>query len=317
MSPAVRPSIEAIEAARRCLEGVVRDTPLLPVGGSGVAATELLVKPEQLQPSGSFKIRGVHHAVSRLTDEQRGRGVSTVSAGNTAKALAWSARRFGIRARSLMPEHAPRTKIDAFRALGGEPILRPADQLFRFLDERQWESEPYSFVHPWIEPDVLIGHGTLGLEIAAQCEDLDSVFIPVGGGGLLAGVASALKAVRPEIRIRAVEPAGCPALEQALAAGRPVTVGCDTICDGVAVPFITDELFPLLAELVEDVILVGEDEVRAAIRRLCIETHLVVEASGALAAAAAWKLDPVERGRSVALLTGGSIDPEQLAAILA
>ena len=314
MSGIERPSRGEIEAAAEGLRDVLVPTPLMPVNGAD--AESLWLKPEIHQVVGSFKIRGVFHAVASLPAEERARGISTVSAGNTAKALAWAGRHFGVPARSLMPEHAPTTKIDAVRSYGGTPVLVPVDEVFRYLREHLWEREPYAFIHPWIERDVMIGHGTLGAEIVAELGDVDSVYVPVGGGGLLGGVGSALRAWKPSVRIVAVEPEGCPSLHAALEAGAPVTVDCDTICDGVAVPYITEEMFPLLRELADDVVLVSEAEVRATIRRLVSANHIVAEGSGALALAAALRTPFEERGNTVCLVTGGSIDPEKLAAIL-
>ncbi len=313
MRPVEAPRLEEIERAAVALRDVLIGTPLVPFGDP---ANRILLKPEILQPGGSFKIRGIHHAVASLAPERRAAGLSTVSAGNTAKALAYAARRFGVPARSLMPDSAPRTKVDAVRALGATPVLVPMDQVFRYLREHGWEAEPYAFVHPWTNRDVLIGHGTLGLEIVDAAPRVETVFLPVGGGGLLGGVGSALKARRSSIRVVAVEPAGCPALKASLDVGRPAHVACSTICDGVAVPYITDEMFPLLASLVDDVVLVEEEEVREAIRRIARSAHLVAEGAGALALAAAEKTPPAERGLSVAPITGGSIDLDRLAAIL-
>ncbi len=312
MATVVRPTQPEIEAAAARLRGVVLHTPLVPLAG----AESLWIKPEIHQPSGSFKIRGVFHAVARMDPERRRRGISTVSAGNTAKALAWCGRRFGVEARSLMPEHAPRSKVEAVKALGATPVLRPVEEVFAYLRERRWESEPYAFVHPWIDPEVLVGHGTLGLEILADLPDVDTVFVPVGGGGLLGGVGSALKAVKPSVRIVAVEPEGCPSFHAAVRAGQPVTVPCDTICDGVAVPYITEEMFPLLSELADDLALVSERDVRSAIRKLARSAHVVAEGAGALALAAALAIPAAERGKTVCLVTGGSIDLSKLAQIL-
>src|SRR6185436_16323188 len=228
-----RPGRAELEAAAAIVREVAVRTPLVPLHGS----EGILLKPEILQPAGSFKIRGIYHAVQRLGGEARRRGLSTVSAGNTAKALAWCARRFGVAARSLMPEGAPKTKVEAVRALGATPVLVPVEEVFRFMREHGWEQQPYAFVHPWTDRDVILGHGSIGLEIAADCPGVETVFVPVGGGGLIAGVASALKAVKPSVRVVAVEPAGCPSFHAARRAGEPVTVECKTICDGVAVPY--------------------------------------------------------------------------------
>ena len=313
-----RPALDEIKAAARTLVDVVVRTPLVPLHGDegDLGAAPILLKPEIHQRVGSFKIRGVFNAVASLPQDTRRRGISTVSAGNTAQALAWAGRHFGVPARSLMPETAPASKIDAVRRLGAEAVLLPVAEVFDYLRNHGWLREPWAFIHPWTERNVLIGHGTMGLEIIADCPEIDTVFVPVGGGGLLGGVGSALKTLKPEVRLIAVEPQGCPSLQVSLGAGRPESVVCDTICDGVAVPYITDEMFPLLRDLVDDAVLVSEDDVRATVRRLAVRDKIVAEPSGALALAAALATPPAERGTTVCIVSGGSIDAATLAAIL-
>lgn len=310
-----RPTLSEFREAANRLESVIVHTPLIPYH-SGDDESQILLKPEILQVVNSFKLRGVFNAVASLSAEEKARGVSTVSAGNTAQALAWTARYFGITARSIMPDTAPLSKIEAVKAYGGIPILKPISEVFRFLQEHLWEQEPYSFIHPWTNRQVMIGHGSLGLEIMDDVPDVENVFIPVGGGGLMGGVGSAIKAINPSVRIYAVEPERCPALHTAVDRGRPVTVECKTICDGVAVPYITDEMFPLLNELIEDVILVSERLVRHAIRSLLLSNKMLAEPSGALALAAVQKMAPAQSGKSVCLVTGGSISYELLLEIL-
>jgi threonine dehydratase len=309
-----RPTLAEIESAAKRIASVIVHTPLVELHAHDA---DILLKPEILQPAGSFKIRGIYHAALRLDDARRRAGLSTVSAGNTAKALAWCGHHFGVAARSLMPDTAPRTKIDAVRALGGTPVLVPMAEVFRYLREHGWEAEPYAFIHPWTNRDVHLGHGSLGLEIVADAPDVESVFIPVGGGGLFAGVASALKAAKPSLRVIAVEPAGCPSLHAAIRAGKPVDVECNTMCDGVAVPYMTEEMFPLLAGLADEVVLVSEEDVRSAIRLLANANHIVAEGAGALATAAALNMPRKKRGKTVCLVTGGSIDTSKLVEILA
>ncbi len=315
MAQVQRPALEEMQAAAAQISDILVSAPLLPLGPPDGVAT-ILLKPEILQAVGSFKIRGVFNAVASLSDETRQLGLSTVSAGNTAQALAWTGRHFGVPVRSIMPDTAPKSKVEAVRAYGGEPILVPTEEVFRFLREHGWEDEPYAFIHPWINRDLILGHGSLGLEIVEQCPNVKTVFVPVGGGGLIAGVGSALKALKPAVRLVAVEPTGCPSLHASLEAGRPVSVECDTICDGVAVPYITEEMFPLLRDLVDESVLVSDDAVKAAMRRLAFSNKLIAEPSGALAVAAALAIDEEKRGLSVCIVTGGSIDPRKLAAIL-
>ncbi len=306
---------EARQAADR-MRDVVLHTPLVPLHNYE-QRRDILLKPEIHQAVTSFKIRGVFNAVAALSPTARARGLSTVSAGNTAQALAWCGRHFGVAARSLMPDTAPKTKIEAVAKYGGEPVLVPTAEVFRFLKERGWEQEPYAFVHPWTNRDLWIGHGTIGLEIADDLPNVQSVYIPVGGGGLICGVASVLRALRPSVRIVAVEPAGCPSLHESLRQGKPASVDCRTICDGVAVPYITDEVFDVVRDIVDDVVLVSDDDVRAAMRRLAFGNRMIVEPSGALSVAAALADTPENRGLCVCLLTGGSIDRGKLVEILA
>ena len=310
-----RPSLKEFQTAAKNLKSIIVHTPLIPYRG-GDHDTKILLKPEILQAVNSFKLRGVFNAVASLSAEEKAKGVSTVSAGNTAQALAWTARYFGISARSIMPDTAPLPKIEAVKAYGGIPVLKPISEVFRFLQEHLWEQEPYSFIHPWTNRQVMIGHGSLGLESMDDAPDIDTVFIPVGGGGLLGGVGSAIKAIKPAVRIFAVEPEGCPALRSAVDHGQPITVECRTICDGVAVPYITDELFPLLNELIDDVILVSERSVRLAIRSMLLGNKMLSEPSGALALAAAQKVAPSQKGKSVCLVTGGSISFDLMLEIL-
>jgi threonine dehydratase len=311
-----RPTLEEFRAARQRLEGIAARTPLVPLHESaGVENVHL--KLEVHQPINSFKIRGIFNAVANLSEQERQRGLFTTSAGNTAQALAWCGRYFGVRAQSMMPVGAPQSKVDAVRAYGGEPVFVETAELFRYMLERGWENQEYTFIHPWTNRDVLIGHGSAGFEVIEDLPGVESVYIPVGGGGFFSGVALALKMLKPEIRLVAVEPLDCPALSESLAAGKAVAVDCRTICDGVAVPFMTDEMFPLLRELADDCILISEDDVKDAIRKLAYGNKVIAEGAGALALAAALQIPLAERGSSVAVVTGGSIDPDKLLPILA
>ena len=310
-----RVKIEEFERAADRGREVILRTPLVPLHGFD-GRRDILLKLEILQSVTNFKIRGVFHAVASLSAEERARGLSTVSAGNTAQALAWTGRHFGVSARCLVPDDAPTNKIEAVRHYGGQVVLVPRDELFRYMKERGWEREPYAFIHPWTNRDLMIGHGTIGLEILADLPEVRTVYVPVGGGGLIGGVGSALKALRPDVRIVAVEPEACPALHESFRQGRPATVECRTMCDGVAVPFITEQMYPLLRDVVDDVVLVAEDEVRATIKRIALGNRLIVEGSAALPIAAALAASAEHQGPSVAVVTGGSIDTDELLKIL-
>ncbi len=315
MKPVIAPSLDEIREAAHRLRGIVVRSPLVPLH-SHEAAPDLLLKLETLQCVNSFKIRGVFNAVAKMNDARRRAGISTVSAGNTAQALAWAGRHFGVPARSVMPETAPTSKVDAVRAYGATPVLVPMEEVFRYMREHLWDQEPYAFVHPWTDRDVMIGHATMALEILEDCPDLESIFVPVGGGGLIGGVATAIKLLKPAARVVAVEPSGCASLHDSIQAGKPVSVDCQTICDGVAVPYMTEELFPLLRDVVDQCVLVSDERVKEVMRRLALGNKLIVEPSAALATAAALDMSPRQRGRSVCLVTGGSINADKFAAIL-
>jgi threonine dehydratase len=292
-------------------------TPLLPLRSYSGAPADILLKPETLQPVTSFKIRGAYNWASSLTEEQRARGLSTVSAGNTAQAVAYAARLVGASARSRLPDTTPRAKIEAIEAYGMEPVLMPGDELFDWMLSAGWEDESYTFLHPWVEPLMVAGSATIGLEIHEDLPDVDTVFVSVGGGGLICGVGSALKALNPDVRIVAVQPEACAPVSASVAAGVPVWIDPQpTLCDGLGVPLVTDEMWPLLRSVVDETVEVSEEQVKDAIRRLALDNKLVVEGAGAASVAAALAVPVSERGRSVCILSGGSIDGDKLAAIV-
>jgi len=294
--------------------GVAKRTPLTPFGPND---SRILLKSEVEQPTGSFKIRGVYNWAAGLSPEEVGRGFSTFSAGNTALALAHCARAFGTTCRSILPDYAPDIKVQALRALGVETVLVPFDELADYIFRAGWRDEPYAFLHPWAEPAMIAGHATIGLEIVEDLPDVETVYVPVGGGALACGVGCAVGMLNPGARIVGVQTESYPSLAQSFHAGRPVWVEHHpTICDGVAVPFTTDQLYPLLRETVDSVVVVSEEQVRDAIRVLASEHQLVAEGAGALALAAVIATPSADRGRSVCLVTGGNIPAQLLDEIL-
>ncbi len=301
-APIAAPGWRDARAAAARLREIFPPSPLVRAGAG--LGSHLLLKADSLLPTRSFKVRGIWNAVSRLDDDAVAPGLSTVSAGNTALALAWAAARRGVTARSLLPDTAPASKVEGFRAAGGIPRLVPVPELFRFLAEREWEREPWAFIHPWIEPAVHRGHASLAVELLEAAPDLESVFIPVGGGGLLTGVAGALKDRRPGIRVFAVEPDGCCALAASLEAGYAAKAPCSTVCDGVAVPWLSAELYPALSDLVDETVLVPDRETLRVAHRIEQLHGLRVEPSGALATAGALRIPARRRGLAAALLTG-------------
>jgi threonine dehydratase len=308
------PSLEEVQAARTRLQGIALRTPLLRLHEQPT----IWLKPELLQPVGSFKVRGIYNALALLTAQERERGVSSVSSGNAAQALAWCARRLGgLRARAIMPANAPRTKVEQFRALGGEVELRDPARVWDMLLNGSFRAEPDTFIHPTANPHVVAGYGAIALEILEDLPDVRAIYVPVGGGGLLAGIATVVAALAPQVRVVGVQPSGCTPIIAGVAAGRPLETPCDTFCDGVAGTCMDPDTWPLLRALAQnlDWATVHDDDVRAAIRRLALGNKLVAEGAGALALAAA--LDAAREGPVVAILSGGSIDAHVLAHILA
>lgn len=314
--PVAQPTLEDIQSAVKRIGDHVVHTPLLPLH-SYDAKADIFLKPEILQPIGSFKLRGVLNWAAALSPEQRARGLSTTSAGNTAQALGYAARIFGVPARTLVPDTIPQNKLHAISSYGVEPIKKPFPELLAFMLEEGWRSEPYCYLNPWGDPHLIAGHGTLGLEIVEALPNVKTVYVPVGGGGLIGGVGSAVKLLAPNIRVVAVQSENCPALKASFERGAGGWIGGETtICDGTAVPIIVDEMYPLLRSVIDKVVTVSESRVTDTIRLLALRNKLIVEGSGALALAAALNTPESERGLSVCILSGGSIDSEKLGQIL-
>lgn len=310
------PAINDIRAAEERLKEIIVRTPLLSLNSPG-EAEDILIKPEVFQPTGSFKIRGVYNWAASLKPEECKKGFSTFSAGNTARSLGYAAKIFGASCRSILPEYAPANKVEALRSLGVETILLSLDKIIQWVDAESWERESYAFLHPWTEQKMIAGHATIGLEIIEDLPDVQTVFVPVGGGALIAGVGSAVKAGKPSVQIVGVQTESYPSLQASFQAAKPVWIDPKpTICDGVAVPFVADQMYPLLRKIVDDVITVPEEKVKEAIKLLTLENKLVVEGAGALSIAAALEIPAERRGKTVCIVTGGNIDPEVLSEII-
>ncbi|MBM3331871.1 pyridoxal-phosphate dependent enzyme [candidate division WOR-3 bacterium] len=307
--PVVAPTLDSVRRASERLKDVARRTPLVPFGPR---EDGILLKSEVEQPSGSFKIRGVYNWAAGLAPDTVRRGFSTFSAGNTALALAHCAGGLGTTCRSLLPDSAPERKVQALRDRGVETVLVAFEEMADYIFSAGWRDEPYAFLHPWTEPAMISGHATMGLEIVEDLPDVETVFVPVGGGALAAGVGCAVGMLDPAVRIIGVQTESYPSLAQSFHAGRPVWIESrPTICDGVAVPFVTEHLYPLLRETLDSVLVVSEEQVRKAIRLLARTGGVVAEGAGALALAAALDMPLADRGLSVCLVTGGNI-PEAL-----
>ena len=306
-------------AAERIRPYVVR-TPLLPVPQLVDGAPGLRLKCESMQRAGSFKARGALHRVLTLSAEERRRGLCTVSAGNHAAAVAWAARVAGCSAVVVMPDSAPKSKIEAVRAEGAEIVFH-ADRTTLFDRLREVEAERgATFVHPFDDAVVLAGAATAGLEILEDVPDVHTVVVPVGGGGLMGGVASAVKQLRPAARVVAVELEAGPGLAPALAAGKPVPAPRPpTLADGMTPPFVGALPLEIAREAVDEIVGVSEEEIIAAMRRLVSGARLVAEGAGAAATAVllAGKVRVPDGAAVVALLSGGNVDAEKLAGVLA
>jgi len=315
-NPVAQPPLsDILEARTRIASHVVR-TPLAPLH-SYEAKTDIYLKPETLQPIGSFKLRGVLNWATSLSPEERAKGLSTTSAGNTAQALGYVARLFNVPARTLVPNTIPKNKLDAITSYGVEPIKLPFPDLLAYMLEEHWRNEPYAYLNPWGEPHLVSGHGTLGLEVLEDLPKVQTIFVPVGGGGLIAGVGSAIKASQTQARVVAVQSENCPALQASFERHAGGWIEAQpTICDGTAVPVIVDEMYPLLKNVIDDVITVSDESVKHAIRQLALKNKLIAEGSGALALAAAINTPSEKRGISVCVISGGSIDAEKLTEIL-
>ncbi len=308
-------TLESIQAAASRLDGVTVRTPLLALNGTG--NTEgIFIKPEVLQPIGSYKLRGVYNTLMLQHERSPLQAATTTSAGNMSQGVAWSASRIGIPATAIMPDDAPQFKIDATRGFGGDIEFVTRDELFAAMVDGRYDSRP-GFVHPFRDVDLVAGHGTIGLEILEDMPDVETVIVPVGGGGLLAGIATAIKAINTNVNVLGVQPEACCAMAISLEAGKPMTMECSpTIVDGAGANFVGESTFPIILEHVSSCLTVSDVLVREAIFRLATKNKIVAEGAGALATAAALNIPFEERGKTVCLVSGGSIDPDLLADIL-
>ena len=292
-------------AAERAAPHVLR-TPLQPVEGA-------LLKLECLQPTGSFKVRGFFAAALAMPRAELAKGLITVSAGNAAQACAYAAHVLGVPCRVVMYETAPATKIEGVRRWGATPVLLARDKVLEWLNTEAWKSEPETFIHPFADRTVMAGHGGIGLELLADVPDLARVVVPVGGGGLIGGIASALKGSRPDIEVIGVQSDGYASWTTWLAAGGPAPITPSTIADGTTAPFDAGQ-FALVKECVDRWITVPESRLRTAILEIAAAAKVVAEGAGALAYAALEQLEPGPV--TVAIVSGGNIDRGLLASIL-
>ena len=307
-------SLADVRAAADRIQPYVVKTPTL--SGEAVAGPGVWLKAENLQRTGSFKVRGAVNAVLQLSPEQRHRGVITLSAGNHGLALAYAAQVVGTRCVVVVRDDAPITKLDAIRRYGAEIVLTPLAQWQERLEAEQ-RARDLHLVHPFDDPAVAAGQGTVGLEILTALPDVRTVVVPIGGGGLISGIAVAVKLQRPTTRIIGVEPEEAPGVSESLAAGHPVAPSrLDTIADGLAAPYTRPFTLALIQRYVDEVRTISDAAIIEALKLIALRGKLVVEPAGA-AAVAALLADPAIERPVVAILSGGNLDGQRLAAWLA
>jgi threonine dehydratase len=301
--------LDEIRRARERIGDDVLRTPLVPLGTD----TRILLKLECLHPIGSFKLRGAFSAIRAASAAELAEGAVTASAGNMAQGLAWAAREAGVPARVIVPADAPRAKLDRIQALGAELVPVTHEEWWQAMVERGREGVDGLFVAPAAEEAVMAGNGTIGLEIAEDAPEFDTVVIPWGGGGLTTGIASAIKVLRPEVRVVTAEPETGAPLAAAFAAGEPREIEFEASwVDGAGGRGLLPGMWERARELVDEAVAVPLGDAEEAVRLLAAHAHVVAEGAGALALAAAMGRDD----RCVCIVSGGNIDPDVFARIL-
>ena len=311
-------TLDKIYQAAFVLKQVARKTDLI-YAQKLSGENQIYLKTENLQVTGSFKLRGAYYKISQLTDEQRAAGILACSAGNHAQGVALAATRMGAKSVICMPDGAPISKVEATRALGAEVCLVPGAYDDAYEYARKLEQETHAtFIHPFNDEEVIAGQGTIGLEILNQLDDLDAVVVPIGGGGLIAGVAFAIKTLRPDVKVYGVQAENASAMAQSLHGHKIVALSrVATFADGIAVKKPGDLTFSLIEQYVDDIVTVTEDEIATAILSLMEKQKLIAEGAGAVSVAAAMfgKL-PIKGKKVVCLVSGGNIDVNILSRVI-
>ncbi len=307
-------TIAEVYKAAKVLQDVARHPKL--IGPTKInPEAEVYLKPENLQYTGSFKLRGAYYKISQLSDEEKSHGVIACSAGNHAQGVALGATHNGIKSVICLPAGAPISKIEATKALGAEVVLVPGvyDDAYARALELQKEHN-YTLVHPFDDPLVIAGQGTIGLEIIEEMPDVEAVIVPIGGGGLISGVAFAIKTLKPDVKIYGVQAKGAPSMVDSLKKGERVRLdNVATIADGIAVKEPGVNTFDLCSKYVDEIVTVSDDEVAAAILTLIEQQKLVAEGAGAVSVAAAmFNKVPIAGKKVVCLVSGGNIDVTNL-----
>lgn len=311
-------SMAMLHDAQRVLKPVINRTPVIPTKGL-VPGCAFYLKADCLQKTGAFKLRGAYYKIATLSDEEKERGVIACSAGNHAQGVAFAARDMGIKATICIPEGAPISKIEATRSYGANVVLVPGVYDDAYTEAvRLRDEQGLTFIHPFNDYSIMAGQGTIGLEILEQLPDVDMIFVPIGGGGLIAGLAYAVKNLRPQCRIIGVQAAGAPSMAESLKEGKIITLSSvDTVADGIKVKTPGDLTFDMCREYVDEVVTVSEGEIASAILTVLEKQKLVAEGAGAVGIAAAMYHKVNTEGKTVcALLSGGNVDVTMLERIM-
>lgn len=314
MESDLKPTLREIEEASSRIQGIAWPTPLFPASRHD---TGIFLKLECLQRNGSFKIRGAWNRMSRSKPEERARGFVTVSAGNHGQAVAWCARHLGSKCVVWVPGDAVEKKVNAMEAMGATVKRMPEVEIMNSMTDDRWEKAKEVYIHPFGDRYVIAGQGTVGLEIIQSLPEVKTVIVPVGGGGLISGIGTAIKSKKPDVKIYGVQAELAAPIIESFKSGKPERIEPGkTFADGVAADRVFSYMWPLMQEVMDGAFVVSEDEMRAAIKHLANEVHVVAEGAGSAALAAAWKYSSQVEKPVACVVSGGNLDNAILSNIL-
>ncbi len=314
MASDLKPTIAEIEEASKRIEGIAWRTPLLPASRHDMG---VFLKLECLQRNGSFKIRGAWNRMSRTKDEERARGFVTVSAGNHGQAVAWCARHLNSKCTVWVPDDAVERKVKAMEAMGAIIKRMPEAEIMNSMTDDRWEKAKEIYIHPFGDRYVIAGQGTVGLEILQDFPEVKTVVVPIGGGGLISGIGTAIKSKKPNVKIYGVQAELAAPILASFKSGKPERIETGkTFADGIVTDRVFSYMWPIMHEVMDGALAVSDEEMRAAIRHLMNEVHVVAEGAGSAALAAAWKYSSQLEKPIVCIVSGGNIDNAILSNII-